>query len=83
MQIDNLKRVDECITSLGNLILEGYSIKESKELICKKMNIDEITLKEIMEIYIEEHNIINFDISVLEFCGDTENNRNYQKVKVK
>ena len=83
MQIDNLKRVDECITSLGNLILEGYSIKESKELICKKMNIDEITLKEIMEIYIEEHNIINFDISVLEFGGDTENNRNYQKVKVK
>ena len=49
----------------------------------KKMNIDEITLKEIMEIYIEEHNIINFDISVLEFGGDTENNRNYQKVKVK
>ena len=47
------------------------------------MNIDEITLKEIMEIYIEEHNIINFDISVLEFGGDTENNRNYQKVKVK
>ena len=83
LQIDNLKRVDECITSLGNLILEGYSIKESKELICKKMNIDEITLKEIMEIYIEEHNIINFDISVLEFGGDTENNRNYQKVKVK
>lgn len=30
-----------------------------------------------------EHNIINFDISVLEFGGDTENNRNYQKVKVK
>ena len=82
LQIDNLKRVDECITSLGNLILEGYSIKESKELICKKMNIDEITLKRFMEIYIEEHKIINFDMSLLEI-GDESEDKKYQKVRVR
>ena len=82
LQIDDLKKVDECITSLGNLILEGYSIKESKELICKKMNIDEITLKRFMEIYVEEHNVVNFDMSLLDDMKDEDIN-DYQKVKVR
>lgn len=82
LQINDLKNADECIINLGNLILEGYSIQESKELICKKMNIDEITLKRFMEIYIEEHKIINFDMSLLEI-GDESEDKKYQKVRVR
>lgn len=46
------------------------------------MNIDEITLKRFMEIYIEEHKIINFDMSLLEI-GDESEDKKYQKVRVR
>ena len=48
----------------------------------KKMNIDEITLKRFMEIYVEEHNVVNFDMSLLDDMKDEDIN-DYQKVKVR
>ena len=46
------------------------------------MNIDEITLKRFMEIYVEEHNVVNFDMSLLDDMKDEDIN-DYQKVKVR
>ena len=83
LQIDDLKRVDECIINFGKLLAEGHDITVAKMLLCKKMKIDEITLKRFMKIYVEKHNIINFDLSLLEIDGDSENKSNYQKIKVR
>ncbi len=70
IELNETKFINECINTLGKFLLDSNSVSVAKELTCKKMNIDEKTLKYFMKAYLDEHNVVDFDMSVLDCSSD-------------
>ena len=61
---DNSKK-DSCVLSFGQLLLNGKSIVEAKKIICDDYSISEVDFLNYMSLYMDNHGIQNFDLSIL------------------
>ena len=69
---------DNCILLLGQLLLEGMTINEAKELICNRFSMSELELLNCLKVYLEKCNVQNFDLTILN-VGDEWDNSNLIK----
>ena len=68
-------KIDNCILSFGQLLSNGTSIIKAKEIICDNFAISELELLHYMKLYINNHNIKDFDLSILDIDINDESNQ--------
>ena len=78
---DNYK-IDSCVLSFGQLLLNGKSIVEAKKAICDDYSISEVDFLNYMNLYMDNHDIQNFDLSLLE-VGKKSDSVPAKKIKLR
>lgn len=71
---NDYSKIDNCVLSFGQLLSDGISIVEAKETICDSFSISELELLYYMKLYINNHNVKNFDLSLLGIDTNYESN---------
>ena len=72
LESNDNSRIDSCVLSFGQLLLNGKSIVEAKKAICDDYSISEEDFLNYMNLYMDNHDIQNFDLSLLEVGKESD-----------